>query len=213
MPLVSVVVPNYNHARYLPKRLESILGQTLPDFELIFLDDASSDNSIAVFQHYAEDPRIRAYYSDSNSGSPFRQWNRGMAESTGRYIWIAESDDFCEPDFLEVLVARLEANPACGVAFAQSQFVDPEDHVTGTYVYGQFADKDRWLRDYTVHGPDELRRYFTIANVIPNASAALFRADLVRSGNANDKRRNCRRVPVVHSLRKFNRVLFGSDSR
>ena len=59
MPAVSVIVPNYNHARFLPKRIESVLRQTYQDFELILLDDCSTDNSRAVLSQYASDPRVR----------------------------------------------------------------------------------------------------------------------------------------------------------
>src|SRR5262245_33958694 len=78
LPRVTIIVPNYNHARYLDLRLGSILGQTFRDFELLFLDDASTDESRRVFSAYVSDPRVRASFNDRNSGSPFRQWNRGI---------------------------------------------------------------------------------------------------------------------------------------
>ena len=68
-PTVSVVLPNYNHAPYLARRIDSILQQTLQDFELIFLDDASSDISWEVFQPYADDPRVHACDIDSDGAS------------------------------------------------------------------------------------------------------------------------------------------------
>jgi cellulose synthase/poly-beta-1,6-N-acetylglucosamine synthase-like glycosyltransferase len=69
MPSVSVVVPNYNHARFLPRRMESILRQTYQDFELIRLDDCSADNSRAILSQYRDDPRVRIEFNDVNSGS------------------------------------------------------------------------------------------------------------------------------------------------
>ena len=110
-PLVSVVVPNYNHARYLRERLDTIFGQTFQDFELVFLDDASTDGSRGVFAPYARDARVRAVFNEANGGSVFRQWNRGLAMSTGKYVWIAESDDASEPEFLATMVERLERDP------------------------------------------------------------------------------------------------------
>ena len=75
-PSVSVVVPNFNYARYLPQRIESVLNQTFTDFEVILLDDASTDNSVEVMRQYAEtDNRIsRIEVNATNSGSPFLQW-------------------------------------------------------------------------------------------------------------------------------------------
>lgn len=180
MPVVSVIVPNYNHERYLPKRLESILNQTFTDFELIFLDDASTDNSLRIFKRYAADPRIRTTLNTTNSGSPFKQWNRGIAMASGKYIWIAESDDFSDSLFLETLVPLLENHQSCSLVFCQSLFVDKQDRVVGPFSYGQFSDNRRWRSDFQAAGKSELRRYFAISNVIPNASAVLFRAETVR---------------------------------
>ena len=85
-PAVSVVVPNFNYARYLPQRIESVLNQTFTDFEVILLDDASTDNSVEVMRRYAEtDNRIsRIEVNATNSGSPFLQWERGVRLARGR---------------------------------------------------------------------------------------------------------------------------------
>ena len=77
MPKVTVVTPNYNHARYLPQRLDSILAQTYQDFELIILDNASTDNSREVIESYAKDPRVKAIFNAKNNGSTFKQWKLG----------------------------------------------------------------------------------------------------------------------------------------
>ena len=104
MPVVSVIVPNYNHAQFLPSRLDSILGQTFADFEVIYLDDASTDNSERVIAPFLEDRRIRVIRNTVNSGSAFKQWNRGVREARGEYVWIAEADDSAEPTLLSRLV-------------------------------------------------------------------------------------------------------------
>ena len=91
MPKVSVIIPNYNHAQFLEQRVESVLNQTFQDFEIIFLDDASTDNSKEVFSKYSNHPKIsHVIFNETNSGSPFKQWNKGFGLSTGEYIWIAE---------------------------------------------------------------------------------------------------------------------------
>ena len=118
MPSVSVILPNYNYARYLPQRIESILNQTFSDFELIILDDASIDNSKEVIESY-NDSRISVYYNKVNSGNPFVQWNKGVQIAKGKYIWIAEADDYCELNILEKLVEILEANKNVGIAYSQ----------------------------------------------------------------------------------------------
>src|SRR5690606_4865216 len=103
-PRVSVIVPNYNYARYLEKRLQSIFDQTFQDFELLYLDDASTDDSEAVFARFAGDPRVRAFRNQTNGGNVFKQWNKGVREAKGEYIWLAEADDLAAPRLLEVLV-------------------------------------------------------------------------------------------------------------
>ena len=106
--LVSIIVPNYNHALYLRERLDSIFSQTFQDFEVILLDDNSSDSSIEVLKEYAAHPKVSHFIVNAtNSGSPFIQWEKGLSLSKGKYIWIAESDDSCEITFLEKLLINL----------------------------------------------------------------------------------------------------------
>src|SRR5882757_6677219 len=71
-PTVSVIVPNYNHARYLRKRIESVLGQTYQDFEVILLDDCSTDNSREVLVSHRDNPKVRIDFNENNSGSVFK---------------------------------------------------------------------------------------------------------------------------------------------
>src|ERR1700738_1634065 len=111
MPRVSVIVPNYNHARFLRRRMESVLRQTYRDFEVILLDDCSTDESRSILSEYAGDPRVRLEFNEKNSGSPFKQWNKGVALASGEYGWIAESDDYADERLLERLVAVLDHEP------------------------------------------------------------------------------------------------------
>jgi glycosyltransferase involved in cell wall biosynthesis len=82
-PKVSIIVPNYNHARFLRQGLDSILHQTFQDFELILLDDCSMDNSRAILAEYRWDPRIQMQFNEENSGSTFKQWNKGVKLARG----------------------------------------------------------------------------------------------------------------------------------
>ena len=101
-PVVSVILPNYNHARYLPKRIESILNQGYAAIEVLIMDDCSGDNSREVIHEYAaRDARIQTLFNEHNSGSTFKQWEKGLVWAKGKYVWIAESDDFAETTFLE----------------------------------------------------------------------------------------------------------------
>src|ERR1700691_397600 len=110
IPRVSIVIPNYNHARFLRNRVDSVLRQTFQDFELIILDDCSSDESRSVLSSYAADPRIKIEFNASNSGSVFKQWNKGVKLGRGDYVWIAESDDYADQNMLKRLVTLLETD-------------------------------------------------------------------------------------------------------
>ncbi|REE81996.1 glycosyltransferase involved in cell wall biosynthesis [Lutibacter oceani] len=110
-PLVSVIIPNYNHAFFLKERLDSIFNQTFKDFEVILLDDASTDNSVEIIKDYSRDKRVsHIVINKNNSGSPFKQWKKGLDLAKGDYIWIAESDDSCELNFLETHLNYLKEN-------------------------------------------------------------------------------------------------------
>jgi glycosyltransferase involved in cell wall biosynthesis len=113
MARVSIIVPNYNHASYLEERLDSIFNQTFQDFEVILLDDASKDDSVTILKKYANDKRVSHFIiNKKNSGSPFKQWDKGLKLAKGEYIWIAESDDSCELNFLESQLEKIEASDA-----------------------------------------------------------------------------------------------------
>lgn len=191
MPKVSVIIPNYNHARFLPKRLESVLGQTFGDFEVIFLDDASTDDSLAVLDRYRSDPRMRVEVNAINSGSPFIQWNKGVSLARAPYVWIAESDDWAEPQFLERLLPLLEENPRLGLAYCRSVTTDEADRASdGVDRYLANFDPVRWNSDYVAVGRAECLRYLFVGNTIPNASAVLFRRETyVRGGMADEDQR------------------------
>ena len=124
-PFVSVIIPNYNYARYLEERISSILNQTFSDFEMILLDDASSDNSTEILKKYKDNPHVsHCIVNGKNSGCVFRQWEKGINLSKGKYIWIAESDDLAAPDFLEKTISALERHPEANLCFCGSYLID-----------------------------------------------------------------------------------------
>jgi glycosyltransferase involved in cell wall biosynthesis len=174
--LVSVIVPNYNHARFLAQRLDTVFAQTFRDFEVIALDDCSSDDSRQVLQDYAAKAPMKLVFNEANSGSPFIQWQRGAIAATGKYIWIAESDDYAAPTLLERLVPILESSPEVGLVYCQSNHVSAEGEIKGSCeVWNQAIHPTRWSADYKNSGVDELARYLIVHNTIPNASAVLCR--------------------------------------
>lgn len=171
MKKVTVIMPNYNHAPYLRERMESILAQDYPDYEVILLDDASTDESAELLREYAQKPRVKQLIvNKDNSGNPFVQWERGLEQATGDYVWIAESDDVAEPTLLSRLVAALEKKQAV-LAFCGSQWIDEK---------GQTIKRSRdrvWRKDFAMDGESFVRDYLLGYTNICNASAVLFRRD------------------------------------
>jgi hypothetical protein len=176
MPLVSVIVPVYNHARFLAKRLESITSQTFMDYELILLDDASTDGSDEVCREFSEIHTCELVQNATNSGSPFAQWCKGISLASGTYIWIAESDDFCAPEFLERIVERLEGSPSCALAYCDSIRIDAAGNPLGLASKAfTTVPTAHWNKDFVSNGKQELVATLLLENTIPNASAVVFR--------------------------------------
>jgi len=188
LPAVSVVVPSYNYARFLRERIDGILAQTRQDFELILLDDASTDGSQAILQSYADPPRVRVVLGAENSGSPFVQWNRGVALATAPYVWIAEADDAAEPELLARLTAVLDAHPGVGLVHCGFQRIDDEGRAVGeAAAWWRAIEPGRWERDFVAPGGDELV-HLRHQNVIGNASGVVFRRALFGALGGADER-------------------------
>jgi glycosyltransferase involved in cell wall biosynthesis len=192
-PRVSIVVPNYNHARFLPARIESLLRQSYQDFELILLDDCSTDGSREVLQSYASDARVRIEFNTVNSGSTFKQWNKGVRLARGEYVWIAESDDYADETLLEKLLAVLDKDPSKVFAYCRSWRISPENQLDGfADSHLEYLDPQRWKADYCADGRDECRDFLLVYNTIPNASAVVFRRTIYeRVGGADETLRLC----------------------
>ncbi|WP_374951928.1 glycosyltransferase family 2 protein [Mucilaginibacter sp.] len=168
MVKVSVIVPNYNHAPYLTQRINSILAQTCQDFELIILDDQSTDDSRQVIEKFRNHSKIsHILLNEKNSGGPFYQWNKGIELATGEYVWIAESDDWCEPTLLEVLLIGVAGNDKCTLAYAQTHTVDDAGNILQTSVHNK-------LEEY-VDGQTYIKSYLADHCSIWNASMLIFR--------------------------------------
>jgi glycosyltransferase involved in cell wall biosynthesis len=176
-PAVSVIVPNFNHAAYLAERLESIFSQTFKDFEVILLDDASTDASLAVLEKYAARPDVRLVKNKRNSGSTFKQWLKGIALAQADLVWIAESDDVSDPDFLKTLLPAFQ-EPRVRLAYANSHVIDGRGAVVGDYTscdYLTSLSADRWSKAYQATGEEEINAGLGVKNTILSASAVVFR--------------------------------------
>jgi glycosyltransferase involved in cell wall biosynthesis len=187
---ISVIVPNYNHARYLDERLASILEQRLRPDEIIFLDDGSSDGSLEIARAWqARSPIHFAIAANAtNSGSPFKQWANGIESAAGDLVWIAESDDSSCPRFLERMAAAF-MDPDIAVAYCDSEVIGTDGEILSpTYrFYTDSLSKTKWLAGYVESGPREIAEALAIKNTIPNVSAVLFRRDALNESLSSAK--------------------------
>jgi glycosyltransferase involved in cell wall biosynthesis len=167
---VSVIIPNYNHAIYLRQRIESVLYQTFQDFEIIILDDCSTDNSREIIEAYRNHTKVsKIVYNEQNSGSAFRQWEKGILFAKGSFIWLAESDDWCEPNFLEILVRSLNDNPDCLLAYCQTYCIDHEDNIRFQSLHNKILER--------VEGQLFIEKFMVINNALFNASMAVWKRE------------------------------------
>lgn len=176
---VSVVVPSYNYASYMPARLASIFAQTNPVVEVIVLDDASTDRSAAVAAQIATDwgRDIKLVVSARNSGSVFRQWRRGVEMAVGDFVWIAEADDEADPSFLTTLTSRLTAAPDIDMVICDSRSIDADGGAVWPSYQDYYAEAGApgLARDAIMPAREFARTYLAERNLILNASAVLWR--------------------------------------
>lgn len=180
---VSVVIPNYNYARYIRKRIWSAVRQTSSIYELIILDDASTDGSQEIIER--EISKVREKYpelkvkfikNEKNSGKAIRQWGRGFKEASGDFVWIAEADDLSSRHFLEEVMKGFR-DPKVMISYSESAVMNGAGLI--------LAPNFRWSRDkektghfknsYIKNGQDEIKEIMAIRCTIPNVSAAVFR--------------------------------------
>lgn len=180
---VSAVVPNYNYAKYLKERVESIISQTYPIYELIILDDASSDNSVEVIEKIVKDLKIRRpdlkvrfVPNEKNSGSVFKQWEKAFDESAGDFVWICEADDSCSKYFLNS-VMRAFKDEEVVLSYAESRAIDDRDEelMSNLRPWVDEFKTGHWNKNYINDGKGELKEFLCCNNTIPNASGVVFR--------------------------------------
>ncbi|RYU60860.1 glycosyltransferase [Methylolobus aquaticus] len=177
-PEVTVIVPNFNHAPFLERRLDSIYRQTYRNFTVILLDDCSSDNSRTILQDFARrHHEITQLHANAvNSGNVFAQWKKGLTLARGDLIWIAESDDFCDEDFLARLVPFF-SDEAVQLAYCRNIFVNAEGEPLpfSFETYLAEIDENRWSHSYVQTAHREVSESLGIKNSIPNVSSVVFR--------------------------------------
>jgi glycosyltransferase involved in cell wall biosynthesis len=175
---ISVIVPNYNYEKFIEKRVQSIISQTYPIYEIIFLDDCSKDGSVEMAKKILEKSNIpyKIIINQKNSGNVFYQWNKGVENAKGDYIWIAEADDFADEKFVEKLMECFDDKDVV-LAYSQSCQIDENDRIINeNYLdYTNDISSTKWRQNYIKDGIEEIKESLSIKNTIPNVSAVIFK--------------------------------------
>lgn len=176
-PTVSIIVPNYNYGRFLDQRITSILNQTYTDYELILLDDASTDESITILEKYRKNPHVtQIEVNKQNTGSPFRQWMKGILLAKGEWVWIAEADDLCEPTFLETCMHYIGQQEKAAICNVGSVYIDEKGNTINQNVH--YWSKEEAQTDAICFDGQKFVEYILYwQNEIPNASGVIFRKE------------------------------------
>lgn len=170
--LVSIIIPNYNHIAFLQQRLDSVFQQTYQNFEVILLDDASTDGSVEILKKYQDHPKVsHLVINETNSGSPFKQWQKGIQLANGEYLWIAESDDLNELNFLEVCMKHFNSDSQVGlVSTGVVKFDD-----------GGEMGKIQYFKDGVYEGREIIDDNLFKGNCFPNASGVVFKRTFLKN--------------------------------
>ena len=175
-PLVSVIIPNYNHSRFLKDRIDSVLNQTYRNIEVIILDDCSQDNSRDIINQYRTHSNIsHIVFNEINSGSTFHQWHKGFALAKGEYIWIAESDDVASPDFIKKLLEAINGDTSVVLAASAITVIDEN----GIEINHLSISKTNKIKKYS--SEDFIKENMLLGNHLFNASSAIFRKEALNS--------------------------------
>ena len=140
-PLISVIITSYNYARYLPVSVGSVLGQDFPSFELVVVDNASTDDTDAVMATFAADARLRYVKNERNIGLAPNH-NRGLALARGAYILFLSADDMLLPGHLRRCYDYLQGHPAVDVLYTGAMFMDGNGQPTVVRAMGGQIDAD-----------------------------------------------------------------------
>ena len=132
MPKVSVIIPTYNNAQFLPETLDCVLNQTIKDVEVLVIDDGSTDNTKDVMAQYTDQYPDQVKYVVQKNQGPAAARNNGIKQATGDYVAFVDSDDLWEKEKLEIQLAFLEKNPDYSFAYSDVYAMDEEGRIGKT---------------------------------------------------------------------------------
>jgi glycosyltransferase involved in cell wall biosynthesis len=171
VPLVSIGLPVFNGARFLKQALDSLLGQSFSNIEMIISDNASTDDTEAICRAYAAmDARVQYYRQTVNIGAP-HNWNYVAKQARGKYFKWSSGNDFCSPDMVKKCIAVMDEKPEVVLCYGRTCLVDEE---TGR--------QEEYAHDIAVIDPLPHKRFKTLCRTLAlnNAQSGLIRTEALR---------------------------------
>ena len=174
----SVIIVTYNHAAYLEERIASVMAQTYPHFEVIFMDDASTDGSQTIIERYRHHLKVsHLRLNKTNNGYQSHNWQQAIQLAAHSWIWIAEGDDVADPQFLEK-AAEVLSNRQPALYYTDAYKLEEGKQKTESLLYSRIKDSffqtRHWNSDYGEDGHTELDSYHKYVCIVNNVSAAIF---------------------------------------
>ena len=178
---LSVVIPNYNYEKFMFQRLYSILNQTEKVSEVIILDDCSKDNSRElidkIYDNLKDIINIKKIYNETNSGSAFKQWNKGFTLAEGDYVWIAEADDYCDKKFLKNILAPIKNDKDIVLSYCDTAFINRDGNIFMKTIRNEIdiMKTGHWDSSYVNDGKKEIENYSFLNCTVANVSSVVFK--------------------------------------
>lgn len=178
---ISVVVPNYNYERFLLQRIYSILSQNYKLYEIIILDDNSKDNSVELIKKIesavSKYVNIKLVINKENSGSAFKQWQKGFEIANGDYLWIAEADDYCEKNLIRNLVKPISKSKNVIISYSDTAFINTNGNIILKSIKPEIdiQKTGHWNKNYQNNGISEIENYCFLNNTIANVSSSIIK--------------------------------------
>lgn len=179
-PLVSIIFTSFNHKEYLKQALDSLINQTYSNYELIIVDDCSTDGSQEILLKYKFLDKVTLILQTINSGSYVKASNYGASFAKGEYLLFAQCDDFAEVNQIEVLLNAFHRNPTAGVVFSKSNLVDEKGKVFSDDYYGREKRFKEAVKNNGLIKATKMKEFLSFSCVIPNLSAALIKHNLFK---------------------------------
>lgn len=178
---LSVVIPNYNYEKFMLQRLYSILNQTEKINEIIILDDCSTDKSRElidkIYNNLKDIINIKKVYNKTNSGSAFKQWEKGFNMAEGDYVWIAEADDYCTNQFLRNVLTPIKNDSKVVLSYCDTAFIDKDGNIILKTIKPEIdiMKTGHWNKSYVNDGNKEIIDYSYLNCTIANVSSVIFK--------------------------------------